>query len=182
MMNRRLLVSRLLLTRWLTISGAALPMALFAQSRSQAAGAKATHLPLARNLRDLALAQTAKGQPLVIMVSLPRCPYCELVRRNYLLPYRAEGLLNSWQIDTTDHSALIDFAGKPTTPAAWSQAMRVKVMPTLLFFDQNGREIAPRLEGVAVPDFYGAYLDERLATARQRLNRDVDMAPVIRSL
>lgn len=169
-MNRRLLLSRLLLPRWLSYPGATLPMALFALSGAQAADAKQLHLPPARNLRDLALAQTAKGQPLVIMLSLPRCPYCELVRRNYLLPYRAERLLDSWQIDTTDHGALIDFAGKPTTPAAWSQAMRVKVTPTLLFFDQNGREIAPRLEGVAVPDFYGAYLDERLATARQRLS------------
>jgi hypothetical protein len=39
--------------------------------------------------------------------------------------------------------------------------------PTVLFLGRQ--ELAERLVGVAVPDFDGAYLDERLATARQAL-------------
>ena len=31
------------------------------------------------------------------------------------------------------------------------------------------KEIAPRLEGASIPDFYGAYLDDRLRTARRDL-------------
>lgn len=126
-------------------------------------------LPLAHDLRALAAMQNDKREPLVILVSLPHCPYCELVRRSYLLPYRTEGLVQSWQIDTTDNSALIDFAGKTTSKATWTKAQRIKVTPTLLFLDRTGSEIAPRIEGAAVPDFYGAYLDERLAMARRKL-------------
>ena len=132
--------------------------------------AKDTHLPPAQDLRALAKMQEGKREPLVILVSLPHCPYCELVRRSYLLPYRAEGLLQSWQVDTTDHSVLIDFAGKTTSKAAWAKAQRIRVTPTVLFLDSAGKEIAPRIEGASVPDFYGAYLDERLATARRTLS------------
>ena len=39
----------------------------------------------------------------------------------------------------------------------------------VLFLGRQGQALAERLVGVAVPDFYGAYLDERLATARQAL-------------
>jgi thioredoxin-related protein len=133
--------------------------------------AKESSLPLAHDLRALAKIQGDKREPLVILVSLPGCPYCELIRRSYLLPYRAEGLLQSWQVDTSDSSTLIDFVGKNTSKAAWIKTQRIQVTPTLLFFNARGEEIAPRIEGASVPDFYGAYLDERLATARKRLSQ-----------
>lgn len=133
--------------------------------------AKETQLPLAHNLRVLAAQQNKLREPLVILLSLPGCPYCELVRRSYLLPYRAEGLLQSWQIDTADNSVLLDFAGKATSKAAWVKTLKVKVTPTVLFFDSTGLEIASRLEGASVPDFYGSYLDERLATAKRKLGQ-----------
>jgi hypothetical protein len=38
----------------------------------------------------------------------------------------------------------------------------------VLFFGPGAREVAPRLVGLS-PDFYGAYLDQRLDTARRRL-------------
>lgn len=41
--------------------------------------------------------------------------------------------------------------------------------PTVLLLGRQGQALAERLVGVAVPDFDGAYLDERLATARQAL-------------
>ena len=46
------------------------------------------------------------------------------------------------------------------------QAWGVKVLPTVLFFGKGGVEVAPRLVGASIPDFYGAYLDERLRVAR----------------
>jgi hypothetical protein len=45
----------------------------------------------------------------------------------------------------------------------------VKVAPTLLFLGGQGREVAERLVGALLPDFYGAYLAQRLETARQSL-------------
>jgi thioredoxin-related protein len=135
-----------------------------------AAWARETHLPRPMSLATSAKEAQSKGQPLVLLVSLPGCPYCELVRRSYLLPLRDSEALPAMQIDTTDRkTAVADFAGQRSSGHELAKRWQVRVTPTVLFFDAQGKEIAPRLEGVAVPDFYGSYLDERLAQARQAL-------------
>ena len=137
----------------------ALPLAAFAAE---------SRLPTPRSLRDIAL-QNPK-EPLILLASLPNCPYCELARRSYLIPYRSEQQLSIWQLETTDNTApLVDFAGNKTTATLWLKANRIKVTPTVLFFNPLGQEVAARLEGIAVPDFYGAYLDQRIASARASL-------------
>jgi thioredoxin-related protein len=103
----------------------------------------------------------------VLLVSLPGCPYCELVRRNYLLPARNESGLEAWQLNVNDNSTpLTGFDGKATTAAAWTKTWKASFTPTVLFLGPEGQKLAEPLVGVAVPDFYGAYLDERLALAR----------------
>jgi hypothetical protein len=39
----------------------------------------------------------------------------------------------------------------------------------VLFVGSQGQELAERLVGIAVPDFYASYLEQRLATARKAL-------------
>jgi thioredoxin-related protein len=130
-------------------------------------------LPIPASLAQAGAAAQAKGEPLVILVSLPGCPYCELVRRNYLLPMRAEGL-HAWQVDVTDRRRPIsDFSGAVTSAAALAARWKATYTPTVLFFSGKGVEIATRLVGVAVPDFYGAYLDQSLAQGRKALGRGV---------
>ncbi|RYX91345.1 MAG: hypothetical protein EOO28_26125 [Comamonadaceae bacterium] len=134
------------------------------------AQAKDSALPVPTSLSMAADAAGAKGEPLVLLVSLPGCPYCELVRRSYLLPARHESGLQAWQLDITDATRpLTAFDKRPTNAAAQIRSWKATFTPTVLFFGPRGEELAERLVGVAVPDFYGAYLDERLATARKAL-------------
>jgi thioredoxin-related protein len=105
-------------------------------------------------------------QPLVVMVSLQGCAFCKVVRENYLQPLRASGL-QVVQIDMRDQRALIDFDGTALTHDAWVRKQGIKLAPTVLFFGAQGREVATRLKGAYLPDFYGAYLDEQLAVARR---------------
>ena len=128
-----------------------------------------THLPRPKSLAKAALLAQAAGGPLVLLVSLPGCPYCELVRRNYLQPMREQDGLAAWQIEIKDKNAIEGFDGLPTTPMALARQWAVKITPTVFFLDAQGREIAPRLEGVAVADFYGMYLEERLKQSREAL-------------
>ena len=126
-------------------------------------------LPLPIDLAQVSRAAAQGGQPLVLMVSLPGCPWCELLRRNYLTPLRAQGL-PAFEFMVNDRSnALRDFQGKNTLPAALASQWKVSITPTLLFFNAQGQEIAPRIEGVASADFVGAVIDERLASARERI-------------
>lgn len=134
------------------------------------AWSRETALPVPTSLPDAARAAAAKGEPLILLISLPGCPYCELVRRNYLFPGQRDAGWHTWQLDVNDRSArLIGFDGRPTTAAQQTDAWRARFTPTVLFFGSRGQEVAERLVGIAVPDFYGAYLDERLTTARKAL-------------
>ena len=132
--------------------------------------AKDTALPVPASLPGAAQTAAAKKEPLVLLVSLPGCPYCEVVRRNYLLPARNEAGLQAWQLNITDTTTpLVGFDGKATTAAAQIAAWKAGFTPTVLFLGPNGQELAERLVGLGSNDFYGAYLDDRLATARKAL-------------
>ena len=98
--------------------------------------------------------------------ALHGCAFCKVVRENYLQPLRASGL-QVVQVDMRDSRALLDFDGTDLTHDAWVRKQGIKLAPTVLFFGAQGREVATRLKGAYLPDFYGAYLDEQLALARR---------------
>ncbi|WP_411884762.1 hypothetical protein [Polaromonas sp. YR568] len=132
------------------------------------AQARDTALPIPASLPKVAAQAAVRGEPLVLLVSLTGCPYCELVRRNYLLPARKEAGLQAWQLNVTDFSTpLTGFDGKVTSAAAQTKAWKATFTPTVLFLGPQGQTLAEPLVGAAIPDFYGAYLDERLVLARR---------------
>jgi thioredoxin-related protein len=126
----------------------------------------AATLPAPVSLQSELAAALRDGNPLVVMASLDGCPFCKVVRDSHLAPMRSETGQPIVQIDIKSARAVLDFNGKPTTHDALLQAWRVKVLPTVLFFGKSGTEVAPRLVGASIPDFYGAYLEERLRIAR----------------
>ena len=133
--------------------------------------AKDSALPVPASLPAAASAAARLGEPLVLLVTLPGCPYCELVRRSYLLPARRDAGLQAWQLDVGNRETpLLGFDGQPTTAALQVSAWKASFTPTVLFLGPQGQTLAERLVGVAAPDFYGAYLDDRLATARKALS------------
>ncbi len=134
------------------------------------AQAKEKHLPTTASLpQSLQQALQAK-QPLVVMVSLEGCPFCKVVRENYLLPLQREGL-PMVQINMRDKSALVGFDGVTQTQDALIRQWGIKIAPTVLFFGERGQEVASRLNGAYLPDFYNAYLEEQLAIARRAVVR-----------
>lgn len=134
------------------------------------AWARDSALPVPTSLPLAAARAAARGEPLVLLISLPGCPFCELVRRSYLLPARRDAGLQAWQLNSQDkRTPLIGFDGQVTTAAAQISAWKAGFTPSVLFFGPQGQELAERLVGIAVPDFYDAYLQERLARARKAL-------------
>jgi Thioredoxin-like len=133
-----------------------------------AAGQQRVVLPTATDLPQALAQAQAQGQPLVVMVSLDNCPYCRQVRQSHLGPLWRSGQAVV-QINMQHTETLTDGDGQVRSHAEWVKRRKVSVAPTVLFLGPGGREVADRLEGASLPDFYGAYLDERLAQARQRL-------------
>lgn len=131
--------------------------------------ARAAELPQARNLKDELAAALAKREPLVVMVSLEGCPFCKVARNNYLAPMHEQEGLHVAQVDMGSRDRLVDFRGNLVTHGELVKAWKIRIAPTVLFFGRGGVEVAERLVGGYIPDFYGAYLDQRLEQARASL-------------
>lgn len=126
-------------------------------------------LPTAASLPDELAQALKKGSPLVVMVSLEGCPFCKVARQNYLAPLREQQGLPVVQVDMRSSRVIRGFNGDTLTQDELIRSWRIKVAPTVLFFGPGGVEIAERLVGGYIPDFYGAYLDDRLRLARAAL-------------
>ena len=123
-------------------------------------------LPASKSLPDdLALALRG-GSPLVVMVSLDGCPFCKVARDSYLGPLQQEQGLPVVQLDMRSRLVLVDFKLKRLTHDELIRSWGIKVAPTVLFFGPGGVEVAERLVGGYIPDFYGAYLGERIRQSR----------------
>lgn len=133
-----------------------------------AAQAGETPLPFAQDLPRFAAASVQQGLPMILLVSLTDCTYCEKIRRQHLLPLSQAGV-PVWQIHLDTDGQMINFAGQPTTERQFAKVLKVRVAPSLYFFDAQGRQLAEPLIGTMLDDFYGAYLDNAIALSRQQL-------------
>ena len=146
-------------------------LALAAGALSYASANAESALPRPASLPDAAAAAAARGSPLILLASLPGCPYCERIRRSHLLPLEKELPGCVAQIDVGSRSPLIDFDGSMTTHDRVADSLHARFTPTVMFFGPDGRELAERLVGAGIPDFYGALLEQRLDAARIALVR-----------
>lgn len=130
---------------------------------------RAATLPPARNLQEELAAALARREPLVVMVSLDGCAFCKIARNNYLAPLHEQERLHVAQVDMGSRDRLVDLRGAATTHGELVRQWKIRVAPTVLFFGRGGAEVAERLVGGYIPDFYGAYLEQRLELARASL-------------
>ena len=128
-----------------------------------------SRLPLSRSLRDELAAALRVSMPLLVMVSLDGCPFCKMVREQHLLPLLAEHSQPIVQVDMQSDMPVVDFDGKPRTHDQLVRSWDVRTAPTLLFLGASAKEVAPRLRGAPLADFYGAYLEDRLQVARREV-------------
>lgn len=73
------------------------------------------------------------------------------------------------QVDMRSDRQVIGLQGQPQTHDQLVKQWRVSIAPTLIFLGPKGQEVAERMKGGYLPDFYGAYLEERIALARKAL-------------
>ena len=148
--------------QWMVAAGASLVL-----PRLFAAGLPT--LPPSVSLSDELHAALRKGNPLVVMVSLEGCVFCKAVRGSHLVPLREQQGMDVVQVDMRTAQMTRSFKGAVATHEQMIQSWGVRVAPTVLFFGTGGVEVAERLTGGYIPDFYGAYLDDRLAKGRMRI-------------
>lgn len=106
--------------------------------------------------------------PLILLVSLRGCPYCEEVRKLHLAPLEKTGVMVR-QIYLDRDTPLAGFDGQPTTQRALAKKLAVRVAPTVLFLNARGEQIAEPIVGALHEDFYGEYLTDAIAASKKRL-------------
>lgn len=141
-----------------------------AQIQTPGSNSPAGHnaLPAPASLKDELSRALAQKSPLVVMASLDGCPHCRVARQSHLLPMWRDGL-PIVQVDFKSEQKLLDFQGRSRTHEEMIRTWRLTIAPTLLFFGPGAREVAERMEGGYLPDFYRAYLEQRLEVARANL-------------
>ena len=132
----------------------------------------------ARDLAADAKSAANSGLPLIVLVSLPGCSHCEVVRHSHLLPLLRNGrdgpptqkpLIR--QIDINGRDILRDFSGQTITHAEFASRYKISIAPVVMFFDAQGELATEPLVGSKIPDFYGAYFDAALTEATLKLQR-----------
>ncbi|GEM_PF-720838 len=152
--------------------GAAAAMLLAAVAGTPAAGA-AGAVPQVRDLAALGRAAAARRVPIVLEFAASDCRYCRELERDVLVPmrvsgdYRDKALIRRIEIDTG--ATVRDFGGRPVAAAALARRYGVEVTPVVVLLGPGGRELVPRLVGIANPDFYPGELDAAISRARNRL-------------
>jgi thioredoxin-related protein len=151
---------------------AALALLAMITMRSACAGELRYASDLAQEARDAA----AQGKVLVVLYGTASCPWCAKVRRNYLAPLTrnadAASRMVITEIDPDVTLPLNDFAGRATNHRSFARAERVRLVPTIVIYGPAGEQLAEPLVGMSSEDFYGAYLEERLAAAAKRIMKD----------
>lgn len=144
-------------------------------------------LPLLTNFTADAARAQKEHQPILVLVSIERCPYCEQIRRSHLIPLsrqtnpgvliREVDLHSSQSIresasaaNQAGRNALhANAAQTKVTQAQWAQRYGARVAPTVLLLSPSGELLAEPLVGASIPDFYGAYLEERIEITKRKL-------------
>lgn len=146
----------------LTLACLASSSAVWAQTSSSAV------LPVPQSLQSELTNAIQQKQVLIVMVSLEGCPFCRIARASHLVPLQKAGI-PIVQLDMRSPQVVLDFQGRKTTHDQLIKQWRISIAPTLLFFGPGGKEVAERMEGGYLPDFYGPYLEERMLKGRQAL-------------
>lgn len=135
--------------------------------------AGAAGVPLVQDLSADAKDARARHVPILVMAGAPDCIYCQRVLNEFLIPmsrnadYQAKVILR--RIETRSGHSLVDFSGKTVSHDAFARAHHIKFTPTILLLGPDGQELAEPLVGLSTPDYYGAFLDQAIDSAREKL-------------
>lgn len=137
------------------------------------AGADMVQVPQVRDFQTLSEDAQAKGLPILVEFSLPDCPYCVQLEEEFLKPMLKSGLYAEKvlirRVNMGDSIPLIDFQGREVSARDFADRYGIRLAPTVILLDAEGRELAERLVGLTTPDFYGGYLDAAIDESLSRM-------------
>ncbi len=118
------------------------------------------------NLRLDAQKACQDNRVLTVLISREDCPWCDKLKKQVLLPNIKNGIFNDlWQLGELridEGVSVVDFTGKQVKASQLAKSWQAELTPTVLFLSTRGEEIAPRITGLKLVDFYDDYLQRSL--------------------
>lgn len=138
------------------------------------AGSDGNKVKLAKDLDQVAQEASDRKLPVLVFFAGVECGYCEALEEDHLGimansdNYRNKVIIRKVFID--DYEDMRDFQGKRTTSDDFSDRFSIRITPTLVLTDHNGQALTKKILGYNRSDFFGYYLDEAIAEAKNRIN------------
>lgn len=111
--------------------------------------------------------------PIMLVFTAESCPYCAALEADQLHPmvisgeYNNKVIMRTLQIDSFNDITL--FNGKTISAESLASKLSIWVTPTIMFFDPDGKPLAPKIIGYNTPSMFGGYLDESIDQSRHML-------------
>ena len=121
------------------------------------------------DLRTTAQQAKAKKLPILIMFGTDECPYCEMLKEEFLIPmlisgdYEDKVILREADIDAGD--SIINFSGKKISIDEFRDHYGVKLYPTMVLVDHEGKQLVEKIVGITTPSLFGGTIDDRIDEA-----------------
>lgn len=137
-------------------------------------------IPALSNLQTDSQTSQQQQLPIIVLFSASYCGYCSIIKDEFLRPmlisgeYTDKAMIRVIEIDTSDD--LMDLNGQSISAETFADRHDISLTPTLVFFDAQGDELAPRMVGVTTVDYYGGYLDQAIDASLLRLKSEQQLA------
>ena len=119
---------------------------------------------------DLAYMQ-AQQIPMLLFFHATYCTYCKTVDDEFLQTMASdpeyEGRLIIRRVEIDSELPEVEWQGTSYTPVEFARLLGVQLVPEVIYFAPDGKQVVDELKGVTVPDFYPQYLDQRLRAAER---------------
>lgn len=85
-----------------------------------------------------------KSPPIAVFFEQKDCPNCDTLHKKILIDKKTRNIVKQFesvQLDMWSRTPVITPAGRKTTARDWAKALDVKYAPTIVLFDNQGKEI-----------------------------------------
>ena len=141
-------------------------VALFAVQWQALAARDTVLVPEITDLQREARLAATRQVPILVMFGADHCSYCHQLEEDFLKPMLRSGdytdkvLIRQVQLD--GYGSVRDFDGREISVDDLASRYDVRLTPTVVFVDQQGRRVAPNLVGLSTVDYYGGFLDDSI--------------------
>lgn len=133
------------------------------------------------NLQTIAKIAKEKELPILIFFAAEDCEFCERLESDYLgamsksPEYKTRVIIRKFMID--GFAQVSDFNGRRIDAEQLTEKFNVTVTPTLIMLNHQGEKLTKKIVGYNRSGFYGAYLDEAIDTAADKVKVEVKVKP-----